>query len=178
MTKRIFAVVIAIAMVCTMFAFASSAAETTTVSLDASVTEYGWDQILNAINFNNYDENEDGWKDVPEAQNLRSMLLYGLSSLGWAPGDPNYNAILYTFPVYKLIDAGIAWIGERPADDVRFCDYMQNTFGAVAYALRGGKQKALDLWNTYFPGQEATLVGDTAFTYYNNTKVGTIMGLP
>ena len=170
MTKRIFAVVIAIAMVCTMFAFASSAAETTTVRLDASVTEYGWDQILNAINFNNYDENEDGWKDVPEAQNLRSMLLYGLSSLGWAPGDPNYNAILYTFPVYKLIDAGIAWIGERPADDVRFCDYMQNTFGAVAYALRGGKQKALDLWNTYFPGQEATLVGDTAFTYYNNTK--------
>ena len=170
MTKRIFAVVIAIAMVCTMFAFASSAAETTTVRLDASVTEYGWDQILNAINFNNYDENEDGWKDVPEVQNLRSMLLYGLSSLGWAPGDPNYNAILYTFPVYKLIDAGIAWIGERPADDVRFCDYMQNTFGAVAYALRGGKQKALDLWNTYFPGQEATLVGDTAFTYYNNTK--------
>ncbi len=172
MTKRIFAAVIAIAMVCTMFAFASSAAETTTVNLDSSVTAHGWNQILNAINFNDFDKNEDGWGQVAEAQNLRAILLYGTTLDGWTVNtEEPWNSVLYLkCKVVDLINAGIAWNGETPAADVLVCDYMQNTFGYVAYALRGGKQRALDLWNTYFPGQEATLVGDTAFTYYNNTK--------
>ena len=170
MTKRIFAAVIAIAMVCTMFAFASSAAaETTTVTLDSSVTAYNWDQMLNAINFNDYDHNEDGWKDVAEATNLRSMVLYGLVDCGWDPSSPNYNDILYTFDVNKLINAGMSWIGDAPAAGTRFCDYMQNTFGAVAYALRGGKQKAVDLWNSLCDLPVA-LDGDYAYTYTNNTK--------
>ena len=168
MTKRIFAAVIAIAMVCTMFAFASSA-ETTTVTLDSSVTAYNWDQILNAINFNDYDHNEDGWKDVAEATNLRSMLLYGLVDCGWETTSPNYNDILYTFDVNKLIDAGMSWVGDAPAAGTRFCDYMQNTFGAVAYALRGGKQKAVDLWNSYVPAQPIALLGDNAYTVTVNT---------
>ena len=102
MTKRIFAAVIAIAMVCTMFAFASSAAaETTTVTLDSSVTAYNWDQMLNAVHFNDYDHNEDGWKDVAEATNLRSMVLYGLVDCGWDPSSPNYNDIqLSSFIIY------------------------------------------------------------------------------
>ena len=172
MTKRLFAVVIAIAMVCTMFAFVTSAAETTTVNLDSSVTAHGWNQILNAINFNDYDNDEDGWKQVAEAQNLRAILLYGTTLDGWAVNtEEPWNSVLYLkCKVADLIAEGIAWNGEAPAADVLVCDYMQNTFGYVAYALRGGKQRALDLWNTYFPGQEATLVGDTAFTYYNNTK--------
>ena len=168
MTKRIFAAVIAIAMVCTMFAFASSA-ETTTVTLDSSVTAYNWDQILNAINFNDYDHNEDGWKDVAEATNVRSMLLYGLVDCGWETTSSNYNDILYTFDVNKLIDAGMSWIGDRPAAGTRFCDYFQNTFGAVAYALRGGKQKAVDLWNSYVPAQPIALLGDNAYTVTVNT---------
>ena len=172
MTKRIFAAVIAIAMVCTMFAFVTSAAETTTVDLDASVTAHGWNQILNAINFNDYDSDEDGWKQVAEAQNLRAILLYGLSLDGWTAGtDEPWNSVLYLkCKVVDLIDAGITWNGDRPADDVLVCDYMQNTFGAVAYALRGGKQKAIDLWNQYCPDQPAALDGDNAFTYTNNTK--------
>lgn len=172
MTKRIFAVVIAIAMVCTMFAFVTSAAETTTVQLDASVTSYGWDQIINALNFNDIDHNEDGWskENIPEAANVNAMLLYCYTKLGWGPGNENIPKILYTFPVNDLIDAGITWVGDRPAADVRFCDYFQNTFGAVAYALRGGKQKAIDLWNSYCPDQPAALDGDTAFTFTNNTK--------
>ena len=170
MTKRIFAAVIAIAMVCTMFAFASSAAaETTTVTLDSSVTAYNWDQMLNAINFNDYDHNEDGWKDVAEATNVRSMVLYGLKDCGWDPSSPNYNDILYTFDVNALIDAKMSWIGDRPAAGTRFCDYFQNTFGYVAYGLRGGKQRAVDLWNSLCDLPVA-LDGDYAYTYTNNTK--------
>lgn len=171
MTKRIFAAVIAIAMVCTMFAFASSAAETTTVQLDASVTSYGWDQIINALNFNDIDHNEDGWskENIPEAANVNAMLLYCYKQLGWGPGNENIPKILYTFPVNNLIDAGITWVGDRPAADVRFCDYFQNTFGAVAYALRGGKQKAVDLWNSYVPAQPIALLGDNAYTVTGNT---------
>ena len=170
MTKRIFAAVIAIAMVCTMFAFASSAAaETTTVTLDSSVTAYNWPQMLNAVNFNDYDHNEDGWKDVAEATNVRSMVLYGLNDCHWDPSSPFYNDILYTFDVNALIDAGMSWIGDRPAAGTRFCDYFQNTFGYVAYGLRGGKQRAVDLWNSLCDLPVA-LDGDYAYTYTNNTK--------
>lgn len=170
MTKRIFAAVIAIAMVCTMFAFASSAAaETTTVTLDSSVTAYNWPQLLNAVNFNDYDHNEDGWKDVAEATNVRSMALYGLKDCGWDIASSNYNDILYTFDVNKLIGAGMSWVGDAPAAGTRFCDYFQNTFGAAAYALRGGKQRAVDLWNSLCDLPVA-LDGDYAYTYTNNTK--------
>ena len=48
MTKRIFAAVIAIAMVCTMFAFASSAAENT-FYFDKSAN-YAWSNYLNVVN--------------------------------------------------------------------------------------------------------------------------------
>ena len=170
MTKRIFAAVIAIAMVCTMFAFASSAAETTTVNLDSSVTAHGWNQILNAINFNDFDHNEDGWGQVAEAQNLRAILLYGTTLDGWAVNtEEPWNSVLYLkCKVADLITAGIAWNGETPAADVLVCDYMQNTFGYVAYALRGGKQRAVDLWNSYC-SEPVALDGDNAFTYTNNT---------
>ena len=173
MTKRIFAVVIAIAMVCTMFAFVTSAAaETTTVELDRSVTEYGYDQIKNAVNFNDYAANEDGWQNVAEATNMSEMFNYCENVLTWGPGSEYYNGLLYTFNVNSLVDGSegrINWQGDRPAADVLFCDYMQNTFGYAAYALRGGKQRAVDLWNSLCDLPVA-LDGDYAYTYTNNTK--------
>ena len=48
MTKRIFAAVIAIAMVCTMFAFVTSAAENT-FYFDKSAA-YSWSNYLNTLN--------------------------------------------------------------------------------------------------------------------------------
>ena len=175
MTKRIFAVVIAIAMVCTMFAFVTSAAaETTRVTLDSSVTAHGYPQIINAINFNDYDKDEDGWKQVPETQNLLAILKYGMGLEGWTIGaEEPWNTVLYLkCKVSSLIAEGIAWNGEAPAADVLVCDYMQNTFGYAAYALRGGKQRAVDLWNSLCDLPVA-LDGDNAYTYTNNTKYTT-----
>lgn len=172
MTKRIFAVVIAIAMVCTMFAFVTSAAaETTRVTLDSSVTAHGYPQIINAINFNDYDKDEDGWKQVPETQNLLAILKYGMGLEGWTTGaeEPWNTALYLNCKVSSLIAEGIAWNGEAPAADVLVCDYMQNTFGYAAYALRGGKQRAVDLWNSLCDLPVA-LDGDYAYTYTNNTK--------
>ena len=170
MTKRIFAVVIAIAMVCTMFAFVTSAAETTRVTLDASVTEYGWDQILNALNMNNYDKDAD-WKQAAgdAGANVKALAIYCYLTRGWQPGDSRYNSQLYTEKINDLITEGASWIGDKPSDDVRFCDYFQNTFGYVAYGLRGGKQRAVDLWNSLCDLPVA-LDGDYAYTYTNNTK--------
>ena len=105
MTKRIFAVVIAIAMVCTMFAFVTSAAETTRVTLDASVTEYGWDQILNALNMNNYDKDAD-WKQAAgdAGANVKALAIYCYLTRGWQPGDSRYNSQLYTEKINDLMD--------------------------------------------------------------------------
>ena len=156
-----------------MFAFVTSAAaETTTVELDRSVTEYGYDQIKNAVNFNDYAANEDGWQNVAEATNMSEMFNYCENVLTWGPGSEYYNGLLYTFNVNSLVhgsEGRINWQGDRPAADVLFCDYMQNTFGYAAYALRGGKQRAVDLWNSLCDLPVA-LDGDYAYTYTNNTK--------
>ena len=168
---RFFTVFLVLTIVLTGVAFSFSAeSDTITVQLDSSVTAYGWNQIVNAINFNDYDSDEDGWKQTAEATNLRSVLLYCLVDCEWNPGSKFYNKILYTFPVCNIIDAGISWAGERPNSDVRFCDYFQNTFGYAAFALRGGKQRAVDLWNAYCPDQPVSLNGDYSYTYAKNTK--------
>ena len=146
MTKRIFAVVIAIAMVCTMFAFASSAAENT-FYFDKSAN-YAWSNYLNVVNVID-DKNPD----------LAALRADG------TPYKVFLNALLAIMndPAAGSTVDGTYMNSYKMEDGTLLYDYVQDTFGAYAYVLRGGKQKAVDYWNSKL--SVALSMNDNGYTY-------------
>ena len=146
MTKRIFAAVIAIAMVCTMFAFASSAAENT-FYFDKSAN-YAWSNYLNVVNVID-DKNPD----------LAALRADG------TPYKVFLNALLAIMndPAAGSTVDGTYMNSYKMEDGTLLYDYVQDTFGAYAYVLRGGKQKAVDYWNSKL--SVALSMNDNGYTY-------------
>ena len=146
MTKRIFAAVIAIAMVCTMFAFASSAAENT-FYFDKSAN-YAWSNYLNVVNVI-----DDGNPDLADLRADGTPYKVFLNALLAIMKDPAAGAgVDGTYMnSYKMEDGTLLY------------DYVQDTFGAYAYVLRGGKQKAVDYWNSKL--SVALSMNDNGYTY-------------
>ena len=146
MTKRIFAVVIAIAMVCTMFAFVTSAAENT-FYFDKSAN-YAWSNYLNVVNVI-----DDGNPDLADLRADGTPYKVFLNALLAIMKDPAAGAgVDGTYMnSYKMEDGTLLY------------DYVQDTFGAFAYVLRGGKQKAVDYWNSKL--SVALSMNDNGYTY-------------
>ena len=146
MTKRIFAVVIAIAMVCTMFAFVTSAAENT-FYFDKSAN-YAWSNYLNVVNVI-----DDGNPDLADLRADGTPYKVFLNALLAIMNDPAAGAgVDGTYMnSYKMEDGTLLY------------DYVQDTFGAFAYVLRGGKQKAVDYWNSKL--SVALSMNDNGYTY-------------
>ena len=146
MTKRIFAVVIAIAMVCTMFAFVTSAAENT-FYFDKSAG-YAWSNYLNVVNVI-----DDGNPDLADLRADGTPYKVFLNALLAIMRDPAAGAgVDGTYMnSYKMEDGTLLY------------DYVQDTFGAYAYVLRGGKQKAVDYWNSKL--SVALSMNDNGYTY-------------
>ena len=146
MTKRIFAVVIAIAMVCTMFAFVTSAAENT-FYFDKSAN-YAWSKYLNVVNVI-----DDGNPDLADLRADGTPYKVFLNALLAIMNDPAAGAgVDGTYMnSYKMEDGTLLY------------DYVQDTFGAFAYVLRGGKQKAVDYWNSKL--SVALSMNDNGYTY-------------
>ena len=146
MTKRIFAVVIAIAMVCTMFAFVTSAAENT-FYFDKSAG-YAWSNYLNVVNVI-----DDGNPDLADLRADGTPYKVFLNALLAIMNDPAAGAgVDGTYMnSYKMEDGTLLY------------DYVQDTFGAFAYVLRGGKQKAVDYWNSKL--SVALSMNDNGYTY-------------
>ena len=146
MTKRIFAVVIAIAMVCTMFAFASSAAENT-FYFDKSAN-YAWSNYLNVVNVI-----DDGNPDLADLRADGTPYKVFLNALLAIMKDPAAGSTVdgTYMNSYKMEDGTLLY------------DYVQDTFGAYAYVLRGGKQKAVDYWNSKL--SVALSMNDNGYTY-------------
>ena len=146
MTKRIFAVVIAIAMVCTMFAFVTSAAENT-FYFDKSAG-YAWSNYLNVVNVI-----DDGNPDLAALRADGTPYKVFLNALLAIMNDPAAGAgVDGTYMnSYKMEDGTLLY------------DYVQDTFGAFAYVLRGGKQKAVDYWNSKL--SVALSMNDNGYTY-------------
>ena len=146
MTKRLFAVVIAIAMVCTMFAFVTSAAENT-FYFDKSAG-YAWSNYLNVVNVI-----DDGNPDLAALRADGTPYKVFLNALLAIMNDPAAGAgVDGTYMnSYKMEDGTLLY------------DYVQDTFGAYAYVLRGGKQKAVDYWNSKL--SVALSMNDNGYTY-------------
>ena len=146
MTKRLFAVVIAIAMVCTMFAFVTSAAENT-FYFDKSAN-YAWSNYLNVVNVI-----DDGNPDLAALRADGTPYKVFLNALLAIMNDPAAGAgVDGTYMnSYKMEDGTLLY------------DYVQDTFGAYAYVLRGGKQKAVDYWNSKL--SVALSMNDNGYTY-------------
>lgn len=146
MTKRIFAVVIAIAMVCTMFAFVTSAAENT-FYFDKSAG-YAWSNYLNVVNVI-----DDGNPDLADLRADGTPYKVFLNALLAIMRDPAAGSTVdgTYMNSYKMEDGTLLY------------DYVQDTFGAYAYVLRGGKQKAVDYWNSKL--SVALSMNDNGYTY-------------
>lgn len=150
MTKRIFAAVIAIAMVCTMFAFASSAAETTTVAFDKSAS-YTWYNYLNALNV--IPDSDSSLADLRANGTPYKIFLNELLAImngeGGAGADGAYMNSYY--------------MSQDGLTGTLLYNYVQDTFGAYAYILRGGKQMAVDYWNAHM--QTTVSMDADGYTY-------------
>lgn len=144
---RFFTVFLVLTIVLTGVAFSFSAEETT-FYFDKTA-QYMWSNYLNVLEVIPYDNEDfaDLRADGTPYKTFYDVLLTILKDT--AHGGSMADA--YYMNTYKMPDGTLLY------------DYVQDIFGAYAYVLRGGKQKAVDYWNSKLT--VGITMDDNGYTY-------------
>ena len=143
---RFFTVFLVLTIVLTGVAFSFSAEETT-FYFD-KMAQYMWSNYLNTLCVI-----DDGTPDLADLRADGTPYKVFLNALLAIMKDPAAGAAVdgTYMNSYKMEDGTLLY------------DYVQDTFGAFAYVLRGGKQKAVDYWNSKL--SVALSMNDNGYTY-------------
>ena len=160
MKKRVLSTILALAMVLSMFAVVTFADDTTTTVTYDTSADYRWGNYLNVVNVipDGSADKEGLYADLradgtPYRIFLDELLIIKDGSVGVEAADGTYmNSYMMTQEGYT---------------DQKLYDYVQDTFGAYTYTLRGGKQMGYDAWNNVMPDELDLVYNDAGYTHVN-----------
>ena len=157
MKKRMLSILLAVAMVFSMFAFAALANDgTTTVTYDTSA-QYEWSNYLNAMSVIPSPEYDTAHST--DNASLRDEPLYKLFKAELlVEGRVGANAAAMSTYTMVTADAG-EYAGTL------LSDFVQNVYGAFTYTLKGGREKGIALWNEKCSVPVTS--NDAGYTYTN-----------
>ena len=160
MKKRVLSTILALAMVLSMFTVVTFADDTTTTVTYDTTAQYGWYNYLNVVNVipDGSADTEGLYADLRADGTPYKIFLTELQVISKSE-EPGVGADGSYMNSYMMTQEGYT--------DQKLYDYVQDTFGAYTYTLRGGKQLAYDMWNTAMPDELDLVYDNAGYTYVN-----------
>lgn len=160
MKKRVLSTILALAMVLSMFTVVTFADDTTTTVTYDTTAQYGWYNYLYALGVipGKESDPESLYADLRADGTPYKIFLTELQVISKSEG-PGVGADGSYMNSYMMTQEGYT--------DQKLYDYVQDTYGAYTYTLRGGKQMGYDAWNNVMPDGLDLVYNDAGYTYVN-----------